>query len=85
MSYSYAEEKDKLFTDDGQRKFLMVRDRVHKLLEQTGAVRMDEAIRGFTGDSWFLLACVDRMVEIGELREITHAGVPQQYRVFVAK
>lgn len=33
---------------------------------------------------WLMLACVDRMVESGELREVTPDGVHVQDRVFVA-
>lgn len=45
---------------------------------------MDKVIIADSGDSWFLMACVDRLVELGEIREITkHA--PGQCRVFVPK
>jgi hypothetical protein len=81
--YRYEDLKKDLLTDDGQKKFLEVRDRVRKLIEQSGAVRLAEAIRGSTGDSWTLLACVDRLVELREILEITGADVPSQYRVFV--
>jgi len=82
--YEYEKEKPKLFTDEGQRAFLKVRDNVFHLLKEAGAVRMTEALRGSTGDSWFQLACVDRMVELGEIRERTIPGeVAGQDRVFV--
>jgi len=84
MSYQYNMEKEKLFTDEGQRMFLQIRDNVNKLLASAGAVRMDKAIAKVTGDSWEMLACVDRMVELGELREVT-TNVPGQYRVFIAE
>jgi hypothetical protein len=45
---------------------------------------MQEAIlNAGGGDSWTMLACVDRLVELGEIREIVQADVPGQYRVFV--
>ena len=42
-------------------------------------------ISGATGDTWLMLACLDYLVERGELREIT-AGmdVAGQHRVYVA-
>lgn len=83
MAYDYQTERDKIFTDDGNRMFLLIRDRVKYLLKQAGAVRMQEAIYGATGDSWAMLACVDRMVELGELRELPTNGLGQ-HRVFVA-
>jgi hypothetical protein len=83
--YVYQELRDKLFTDEGQRTFLQIRDRVKRILAMAGAVRMSEAIAGTTGDSWTMLACVDRLVELGEIREITQKGeVAGQYRVFVS-
>lgn len=82
MSYEYLLEREGLFSDEGSRLFINVRDNVKRLLGASGAVRMQEAIRGNTGCSWSMLACVDRMVELGELREITQ-NVPGQQRVFV--
>ena len=82
--YSYSQERHVLFTDDGQKMFLAIRDRVHRLLRQSGAVRMQEAIAGTCGSSWEMLACVDRLVELGEIREITGRSEAGQYRVFVS-
>ncbi len=85
MSYEYKVEREKAFTDEGQRTFLAIRDRVKRLLAQSGAVTMGAAINGATGDSWVMLACVDRLVELGEIREIpqTHA-VAGQNRIFIS-
>lgn len=85
MSYSYEAEKPRLFTDEGQRTLLKMYKRVNRILDECGAVRMQEALSGFCGDSWFLLACVDRMVELDEIREITGSDVPGQHRVFVRR
>jgi len=82
--YVYEEQKPKLFTDEGQRQFIKVRDHVHQLLKSAGAVRMQEAIRPITGDCWTSMAYVDRLVELGEIRELELADVWGQYRVFVA-
>ena len=82
--YDYSVEKPRILTDDGQRTFLKVRDHVRECLDKSGAVSMGKAMAGAGGgDSWLLMAYVDRMVEIGELREITGKDVPGQYRVFV--
>ena len=43
-------------------------------------MRLDKAISVATGDSWSMMACVDRMVELGELREITSNDVVGQHR-----
>jgi len=85
MSYVYETERARLFTDEGQRTFIAIRDRVNHLLKEAGAVRMQEAIAKSTGDSWLMLASLDRMVELKELVELGYpAGSPPgQYRVFV--
>jgi hypothetical protein len=80
--YNYETEKKEIFTEDGQVMFLKIRDNVNDLLKKAGAVRMQEAIAKTTGSSWTMLACVDRMVELGELREITANGIAGQHRVF---
>jgi len=86
MSYNYQTEKPFLFTERGQVAFLAIRDNVHKLLSSAGAVRMQEAYRvnSGAGTSWQELACVDRLVELGEIREITQGDVAGQHRVFVS-
>ena len=83
--YDYKKEREKIFTDDGQKLFLEIRDRVHRLLNLSGAVRMNEAIHGSCGDSWETLACVDRLVELEEIREIgQQAEVVAQHRIFIS-
>ena len=86
MGYNYQTEKPGIFTEDGQVMFLEIRDRVKRLIGQSGAVRMQEAMSGSVGDSWKMLACVDRLVEIGELLELRYpSGEPAgQHRVFVS-
>lgn len=84
MPYEYNTERANLFTDEGQRQLLRVRDRVRGLLKTSGAVRMQEAISGETGSSWTMLACVDRLVELGEVREVPQNDPPGQHRIFVA-
>ena len=81
--YNYQTEKQRIFTEDGQEMFLKIRDKVQHLLKQSGAVMMQNAISGVTGDSWMMLACVDRLVELNEIREITGSNVAGQHRVFV--
>ena len=81
--YNYEDQKAEIFTDSGQRMFLAIRDKVAACLKVSGAVRLMEATeRCGGGDSWTMIACMDRMVELREIREITDK-VPGQYRVFV--
>lgn len=81
--YNYEKEKHHIFTDDGQRMFIKIRDNAKRLLEEAGAFTLGNVIRGSTGDSWKMIACVDRLVELGEIRELTGDGVAGQHRVFV--
>ena len=82
--YEYENEREKLFTDQGQRLFLKIRGNALALIDKAGAARMSEIISVAVGNSWEMLACVDRMVELGELKELTDKNkVVGQYRVFV--
>jgi hypothetical protein len=80
MSYKYEEQKSGIFTDEGQKLFLGVRDKVARLLKESGAFMLNNVL---TGDSWQCIACVDRMVELGDLTEVVQHGVRGQDRVFV--
>ncbi len=86
--YDYDSMREKLFTDKGQRLLLAVRDIVHKLLPQTGAVRVDvieRAVRSsFDGtvDLDEVLACLDRLVELRELR-LAHEAIADKYRIYI--
>lgn len=85
MPYNYEEQKPAIFTESGQRMFLKIRDHAQDLLKKAGAARMQELVSGAGGgDSWDMLACVDRLVEIGEIKEIPRSNIPAQYRVFIS-
>ena len=84
--YHYEEQKHSLFTDKGQRLFIAVRDSIKQKIKISGAITMMKAMELPEGigaiSGWELMACVDRMVELGELRELPTTG-PAQNRVFV--
>jgi hypothetical protein len=88
MAYSYQEQRSRLFSEEGQRLYIGFRDRALMLLKQAGAVRMQELMRLPVGigsaDGWDILACADRMIELGDMREITGPNVAGQHRVFVS-
>lgn len=83
MAYDYAAERATVFTEEGQRTFLKIRDKSKRLIAEAGACTSGALITDIGGDSWHMLACIDRLVELGELREITGACVAGQRRVFV--
>ena len=70
--YDYLKEKPEIFTESGQENFLKIRDRAKELLKQAGAFTMIKAISCASGNSYKNIACVDRLKEIGEIREITN-------------
>jgi hypothetical protein len=84
MGYSYATHKANVFTEDGQIMFLKIRDRAKALLADAGAATADRMMATVTGDSWSMLACVDRLVELGEIAEVPnpHSNFGQD-RIFV--
>ena len=83
--YNYEEQKQNVFTENGQEMFLKIRDKVQLLLKSSGAFMLEKAISGVTGDSWAQLACIDRLVELKEIKEITDKQkVAGQHRVFVS-
>ena len=81
MSYNYQVEKANIFTEDGQVMFIKIRDNIQSMLRTSGAFTMGKAMKG-TGSSWTMLACVDRLVELDELKEINTDGRGQE-RVFI--
>ncbi len=70
MGYDYAKQKPQVFSEDGQVLFLKMRDKAKRLLKEAGAFRLQELMDGFTGSTWDMIACVDRLVELGEILEL---------------
>ena len=84
MPYRYEEQRENLFTDEGQRMFLKIRDSAQRLLAQSGAAMCSKIIAGASGDGWLMMACVDRLVELGELVEVPNSqSRAGQHRLFV--
>ena len=79
--YDYQVERPKLFTEEGQVWLLAVRDEVAQLLAKTGALRGDK-LQLRRGDSWATLACLDRLVELGELERLRPENFRAQYQVY---
>ncbi len=82
MSYNYKTEREQLFTEEGQRLFLKIRDQVNYHLKESGAIRADKAFKGLAGDSFQFHACLDRMIELGELQLLSSDNVWSQYKVY---
>ena len=75
MSYKYEDFKEHTFTDEGQRQLLRMRDHCRSLLASSGAFRMDKAVScNIASDAWTEMSLVDRLVELGEIYEISDPG-----------
>ena len=85
MSYEYDKTRPGLFTEEGQVMFVKIRDRAFEILRTSSCFMMGDVISAVSsGDTWLRLACVDRMVELGDVVEITgNADVAAQHRVFM--
>jgi len=86
MNYDYNKLKAASFTDKGQRNLLKVRDAANECFEQAGAFMMFSVLGGIANtaaDTWEMMSYVDRLVELGEIREVTGPSVMGQHRVFV--
>lgn len=79
--YKYENEKPNIFLEENQIDFLKVRDRAERLLEISGAFTLEKVIKGITGSSWLMMAYVDRLVELNEIKEIPTNGFAQE-RIF---
>ena len=77
--YDYTKQREVVFSESGIKMLLAIRDRAKELLEEAGAFREQELHLG-SGDSWDMLACVDYLVERGEIRRVYGEG-PQQTSV----
>lgn len=82
--YVYQTEKPAIFTEEGQETFLEIRDKVQRMLKQNGVVMLENIIHGISGDTWMQMACVDRLVELKEIKEIKQDNILSQHRIFVS-
>jgi len=84
--YDYQKERERLFTEEQQPLFLGIRDNVKRLLSVSGAFTLENAAtlpNGIgAGSNWQMIACIDRLVELGEIVELPTTGA-NQHRVFV--
>ena len=83
MAYNYEKIKPKIFIEAHQRLFLEIRDKVHGFLNESGVAKMGFILNGSSGDVWVMMACVDRLVELGEIKEVFHGDCAGQDRMFI--
>lgn len=84
MSYDYQKEREWVFSDEGQRQLLKIRDKARNMFSLAGACTVEKAMSGCTGSSWGMLACVDRLIELEEIKRIDNPnGAFSQYAILV--
>lgn len=79
MSYKYEEIKPDLFTERGVEMLMKIKDQVGRLLFSAGAFTHEKVTRTVTGDSWLMLACLDYLVEKGEIELASNRGMRQHW------
>lgn len=84
--YKYEEQRASVFEEENQLLFLKIRDQIFDKLKSSGSITMGAAIalpRGIgAAESWTIMACVDRLCELGEIKEILTNGMGQD-RIFI--
>lgn len=84
MTYNYEEYKPNLLDKEELRRFLKVRDIVKDEIDSIGMVVMGAVMMRACGDTWKTMACVEMLVEIGEIVETTQKNVTwAQEREFI--
>ena len=84
MSYDYQSQRPALFTEEGVRILIAMRDKCRQMLKQSGAFAASKAMESITGSSWVMLAALDYMVERGELKKITQPEARAQHEIYAA-
>lgn len=85
MSYVYQQERSKLFTEEGQASVIKALENARRLLDVAGAFMIFKALKDVSyGDTFTAMAILDRLVELGYLREVTGRDAMGQGRVFIA-
>lgn len=82
--YDYQDFKPELFKEENQEAFLKIRDGIKATIKIAGCISMEKAI-GFsnTSSDWLSMAMVERLVELGEIREVEQVNeIAGQYRIF---
>ena len=83
MSYDYKEQRQALLDDPkGMETLFQTRTKARAALELAGAFRADKVMAGPAMDAWTQLACLDYLVELGEIREIKQENCFAQHRIF---
>lgn len=77
--YKYENEKERLFTESGNRTFINI---IRNILKSNkDRLKTIDMIKGICGDSWIMLAAIDRLEELGLINKIKK-GKMTQFNVY---
>lgn len=79
MGYSYEKERSALFTEEGLDACIRYLDRARTMVKVSGTFQEHKLWEKESGDSWFMLAVTDFLVEHGYLTRIYDSGVRQNW------
>lgn len=83
MSYQYEVERAKIFTEENQEMFITIRENAVSMIRHSGCATLGKLISKVTGDSFTMMACVDRLVELKTIREVDYGPCTGQNRIFI--
>jgi hypothetical protein len=83
--YNYQDERSYVFTDEGQRNFLKIRDHIGDLLKKAGAFKMINVLAILeSSNAWQIATCVYRLVELNEIKQVNRTEtVAMQDEIFI--
>lgn len=88
MPYIYKEIRDDILCHANVKTLIATRDKVFKILDQSGVITMQKAIEVIGhGDSWTNMAIIEYLVELNDLEEIGNStwSRTSQHRLFKRK
>jgi len=74
MSYSYQARRPWVFSEEGVASLLAIRDHIGRLMTDAGCCMAIEALTVVSGETWDMMACVDYLVERGEIEILNHGS-----------
>ena len=84
--YDYQKERPDIFTEQGQKMLTAIRDTSRGLFSFSGAALSEDMMKGVTGGSWTMLACIDYLAETGDVLEVKNPhSSAGQHRIFIKK
>lgn len=82
--YNYDEQRSWLFTDEGQVALIKARDNAIRIAKAAGGAFVGmKALEGVkVGDTWKMLAILDRLVEMVDMAEVPEHDVWSQDKIY---